>query len=70
MRFPPFRGRSPVFIGDDVTDQAAFSVLPEFGGAGFSVGHKMPGLAGWFSKPQDVREWLYRLAGDEGPELR
>jgi len=70
MRFPPFRGRSPIFIGDDVTDQAAFSVLPEFGGAGFSVGHKMPGLAGCFPTPQDVREWLYQLAGDAGPEVR
>jgi trehalose 6-phosphate phosphatase len=70
MRYPPFRGRSPVFIGDDVTDRAAFSVLSEFGGTGFSVGHKMPGLAGCFPRPQDVREWLYRLAGDESTELR
>jgi len=70
MRFPPFRGRSPVFVGDDVTDRAAFSVLPEFGGTGFSVGHKIPGLAGCFPRPQDVREWLYGLAGDDGWQLR
>jgi trehalose 6-phosphate phosphatase len=63
MRFPPFRGRRPVFVGDDVTDQAAFAVLPEFGGTGFSVGHQMPGLAGCFPKPHDVREWLSRVAG-------
>jgi trehalose 6-phosphate phosphatase len=62
MRFPPFRGRKPVFVGDDVTDQAAFKVMPEFGGKGFSVGHKMKGVAGCFPQPQDVREWLYRIA--------
>jgi trehalose 6-phosphate phosphatase len=62
MRFPPFRGRRPVFIGDDVTDHAAFRVLPEFGGTGYSVGHKFAGLAGYFTKPQDVREWLYQMA--------
>ena len=62
MRFPPFRGRRPVFIGDDVTDQAAFRVLPEFGGTGYSGGHKFAGLAGCFPKPQDVREWLYQMA--------
>jgi trehalose 6-phosphate phosphatase len=62
MRFPPFRGRKPVFVGDDVTDQAAFKVMPEFGGKAFSVGHKMKGLDGCFPNPQDVREWLYQIA--------
>ncbi len=62
MKYPPFRGRRPIFIGDDVTDQAAFAVLPEFDGYGFSVGHEMPGLAGSFQAPADVRAWLYRVA--------
>jgi trehalose 6-phosphate phosphatase len=66
MTYPPFRGRRPVFIGDDVTDQAAFTVLPEFGGFGFSVGHVMPGLAGFFERPHDVRAWLYRATGTDG----
>jgi trehalose 6-phosphate phosphatase len=70
MRFPPFRGRRPVFIGDDVTDRAAFRVLPEFGGTGYSVGHKFAGLAGWFPKPQDVREWLYQMADAAPTEQR
>jgi trehalose 6-phosphate phosphatase len=66
MTHPPFRGRRPVFIGDDVTDESAFAVLPEFGGLGFSVGHRMPGLAGCFPRPSHVRSWIYRLAGIEG----
>lgn len=66
MKFPPFRGRRPVFIGDDVTDESAFAVLPEFDGLGFSVGRKLPGLAGSFHRPRDVREWLYRVAETVG----
>jgi trehalose 6-phosphate phosphatase len=66
MKFPPFQGRRPVFIGDDVTDESAFAVLPEFDGLGFSVGRELPGLAGCFPGPRDVREWLYRVADTVG----
>jgi len=68
MKFPPFRGRRPVFIGDDVTDESAFAVLPEFDGFGFSVGRQLPGLAGCFPRPRDVRAWLYRIAETAGVE--
>jgi trehalose 6-phosphate phosphatase len=66
MTYPPFRGRRPLFIGDDVTDEAAFAVLPEFGGVGYSVGHTMVGLAGSFTAPRDVRAWLYRATDSAG----
>ena len=66
MMSPPFRGRRPVFIGDDVTDESAFAVLPEFDGVGFSVGRRISGLAGCFPTPDDVRQWLYRVAGTDG----
>ena len=62
MKSAPFRGRRPIFIGDDVTDEAAFAVLPEFDGIGFSVGRELPGVAGFFHTPSDVRAWLYRVA--------
>jgi trehalose 6-phosphate phosphatase len=62
MKSAPFRGRRPIFIGDDVTDEAAFAVLPEFDGLGFSVGRELPGVAGYFQAPCDVRAWLYRVA--------
>jgi len=66
MKYPPFRGRRPIFIGDDVTDEQAFAVLPEFDGLGFSVGRELPALAGTFRTPNDVRAWLYRLADTVG----
>jgi trehalose 6-phosphate phosphatase len=62
MKSAPFQGRRPIFIGDDVTDEAAFAVLPEFGGLGFSVGRELPGVAGFFQTPGDVRAWLYSVA--------
>lgn len=62
MQHAPFKGRRPIFIGDDVTDEAAFAVLPEFDGIGFSVGREVQGLAGTFEQPSDVRRWLGEMA--------
>jgi trehalose 6-phosphate phosphatase len=59
----PFKGRKPVFVGDDVTDNAVFEVLPQLGGIGFSVGRRVDGLAAMFETPSDVRTALCRLAG-------
>ena len=62
MSRPPFTGRVPVFIGDDVTDESVFAVLPDLGGKGFSVGRHFDGMAGIFDSPEDVRRALQRLA--------
>ena len=61
MQHAPFQGRRPIFIGDDVTDEAAFEVLPEFNGVGFSVGREMQGIAGMFETPTDVRRWIAEM---------
>jgi len=62
MAYPPFSGRRPVFIGDDVTDQAVFSAMPEFGGIAISVGEHCA-VAGYsFARPADVRRWLEELS--------
>jgi len=61
MQHAPFQGRRPIFIGDDVTDEAAFEVLPEFNGVGFSVGREVQGIAGMFETPTDVRRWIAEM---------
>ena len=58
----PFKGRTPVFIGDDTTDETVFAILPELDGIGFSVGRAVAGVAGCFDAPASVRAWLERLA--------
>jgi trehalose 6-phosphate phosphatase len=64
MAHAPFSGRMPVFIGDDVTDESVFEVLPEIGGKGFSVSRYFPGLAGIFKDPAQVRSALDLLAAN------
>jgi trehalose 6-phosphate phosphatase len=61
MAHEPFKGRNPIFIGDDVTDESVFAIMPELGGVAYSVGRRAQGVAGHFDEPADVREWLARL---------
>jgi len=62
MELPPFHGRKPVFVGDDVTDEAVFAILPDVDGIGFSVGRHIAGASGVFGHPAEVRDWLERIA--------
>jgi trehalose 6-phosphate phosphatase len=65
MTRDPFKGRRPVFIGDDVTDETVFAIMPDFNGLSFSVGRRARGVAGHFDEPRDVRAWLTHLLDDE-----
>ena len=65
MAHEPFKGRRPIFIGDDVTDETVFAIMPDLKGLAFSVGRRAHGVAGHFDEPRDVREWLARLLDDE-----
>jgi trehalose 6-phosphate phosphatase len=55
MERPPFRGRSPVFIGDDVTDEAGLAAAQAMGGVGLRVQEAFGDAAG-------VRAWLAGIA--------
>jgi trehalose 6-phosphate phosphatase len=65
MTQQPFRDRCPVFVGDDVTDESVFAIMPNLGGLAFSVGRRVQGVAGHFDEPRDVRAWLTRLIGGQ-----
>jgi trehalose 6-phosphate phosphatase len=65
MNHEPFKGRHPLFIGDDVTDESVFAIMPELRGLAFSVGRRAKGVAGHFDEPSDVRQWLAHLLDDE-----
>src|SRR2546423_7735547 len=64
MTHDPFKGRRPIFIGDDVTDESVFAIMPDLGGLAFSVGRRAKGVVSCFDEPRDVREWLARLVDD------
>jgi trehalose 6-phosphate phosphatase len=65
MKQEPFKGRRPFFIGDDVTDESVFAIMPDMDGLAFSVGRRARGVAGHFDAPSDVREFLAHLLDDE-----
>jgi trehalose 6-phosphate phosphatase len=55
MQRPPFAGRVPVFIGDDVTDEDGIAAARRLGGVGLRV-------ADAFGSPASVRAWLHAAA--------
>ena len=61
MTHEPFRGRRPLFIGDDVTDETVFAIMPDMDGLAFSVGRRAMGVNGHFDSPADVRAFLAHL---------
>ena len=62
MHEPAFAGRRPIFIGDDITDETVFPIIPDYHGRCFSVGREIAGTDGCFDDPEAVRAWLARAA--------
>jgi trehalose 6-phosphate phosphatase len=63
METPPFRGRTPIFAGDDVSDEDAFEVVNRLGGISVRVGEPMRTAATChLSDPEQLRRWLQEIA--------
>jgi trehalose 6-phosphate phosphatase len=62
MASAPFKGRVPVYLGDDLTDEHAFVVVNEHGGTSIRIGSREPSVAAFtLSSPSDVHAWLYSV---------
>lgn len=60
---PPFAGRLPVMIGDDVGDESAFMAAESLGGVALRVaGEHFSAEAADFDSVRSVRAWLEALA--------
>ncbi len=67
---PPFRGRRPIVLGDDLTDEHAFIEASRHEGFGIIVGGRRPTAARFaLESPGHAVDWLHTLLGvlnDEG----
>lgn len=54
----PFAGRTPLFIGDDVTDEVGFSTVQRLGGLGIKIGEGATVAARRVSDPTTLRQEL------------
>jgi trehalose 6-phosphate phosphatase len=65
MASPPFAGRIPVAVGDDLTDEGMLMAANDMGGLAVGVGGGIdrPSERAHLADPAAVREWIARLAG-------
>jgi trehalose 6-phosphate phosphatase len=73
MERPPFHGRLPVFIGDDVTDEDGMDAARRLGGAGLRVDAAFgdpSGVRGWLAQSAAAGDWAPLPQGGESPVPR
>jgi trehalose 6-phosphate phosphatase len=70
MTEAPFAGRLPVFVGDDVTDEAGFSIINEMNGTSIRVGNGTPTCARYDgTSVAAIHEWLDAAANALAPPV-
>jgi trehalose 6-phosphate phosphatase len=62
MRMAPYAGRTPVFIGDDVTDEDGFEAVNAIGGVSVRVGEGETSAACRVASPTELRAILFAAA--------
>ena len=65
LHLPAFKGRTPMFIGDDITDLDGFRIIERRQGTSIAVGDRVS--AQWrLPDPAAARAWLGRFAAVHG----
>jgi len=64
MQEAPFKGRMPIFIGDDQTDYGGFAAVRRFDGLAIAVGPRVKS-EWWLPGPSAVHQWLEQLAAQQ-----
>jgi trehalose 6-phosphate phosphatase len=68
MKGQPFAGRTPVAVGDDITDEDAFAAATRLGGFSIGVGAGRASTARFILPAvADVRSWLEAPLAEAGP---
>lgn len=62
MQEAPFMGRQPVFVGDDLTDEAGFAVVNQAGGISVKVGQGTTQAQWRLGNVAETHQWLILLA--------
>jgi len=63
MHHPPFAGRKPVYIGDDLTDESGFTAVNNLNGVSIKVGSEATVAQYRLPDPSAVRAWLGKRMG-------
>ena len=67
---PPFTGRLPIFMGDDLTDEPAFDLVNRLDGLSVVVGSRRPSAArASLADVPAVHDWLAQLQSDPAAAL-
>jgi trehalose 6-phosphate phosphatase len=62
MAEPPFAGRTPLYAGDDVTDEDAFRAVAALDGVSIRIGSGETAAGYWAEDTEAFLDWLDRLS--------